>query len=97
MLGECQRVHFTFVFSLSEWVYGLLVAFGSCTGSPSFLSECVSWFLGRLFWLHWVSFCLSECLASLSRRWLGIFYARVSVSWVSWAPLLVVLGFLLLQ
>ena len=61
-LGECHRVHFSFVFSLSEWVYGLLVAFGGCTGSPSFLSECVSWFLGRLCWLHWVSFCLSECV-----------------------------------
>ena len=20
------------------------------------------WFLGRLYWLHWVSFCLSECV-----------------------------------
>ena len=57
-LGECQRVHFTFVFSLSEWVYGFLVAFGVCTGSPSFLSECLL---------------------------------------VSWSPLLVALGFLLLE
>lgn len=57
LLGECQRVHFTFVFSLSECVCGLLVAFGGCTGSPSFLSGCVSWFLGHLCWLYWVSFC----------------------------------------
>ena len=27
-----------------------------------FLSECVSWSLGRLCWLYWVSFCLSECV-----------------------------------
>ena len=40
-LGEFQRALFTFVFSWSECVYGLLVAFGGCTGSPSFLSECV--------------------------------------------------------
>ena len=40
-LGEFQRALFTFVFSWSECVYGLLVAFGGCTGSLSFLSECV--------------------------------------------------------
>ena len=31
------------------------------------MSVC-PWFLGPLYWLHWVSFCLS--LVSLSRRWL---------------------------
>ena len=42
------------------------------------LSECVSWFLGRLYWLYCVSLCLSECLVSLSRRWLRVFFAWVS-------------------
>ena len=43
-----------FVFLSRRW---LRVFFAS--------SECVSWFLGRLYWLHWVSFSLSECVLSL--------------------------------
>ena len=61
------------------------------------MSVCL-WFLGRLYWLHWVSFCLS--LVSLSRRWLRgpLFFLLEWVCFsVSWSPLLVVLGFLLLE
>ena len=105
-LGECRRALFTFVFSLLvfEWVsvsFGFLVSFVGCTGFP-FVPEwvclLVSWSLGRLCWLYWVSFCLSECvlLPLVVGGW-GIFFAWVSVSWVSWSPLLAVLGFLLLE
>ena len=62
----------------------------------SLFLECVClWFLGRLYWLHWVSFCLS--LVSLSRRWPRGPFAWMGVFLVSWSPLLVALGFLLLE
>lgn len=58
VVGRVSEGLFTFVSTLSECVYGLSDAFGGCTGSPSFLSECLL---------------------------------------VSWSPLLVALGFLLLK
>ena len=54
------------------------------------MSVCL-WFLGPLYWLHWVSFCLS--LVSLSRRWLR----GPCGFWFLWSPLLVALGLLLLE
>ena len=55
-------------------------------------SVCVSWFLSRLYWLHWVSFCLSECVLSLLV--VGGWGDPLLRSLVSWSPLLVALGFL---
>ena len=70
----------------------------SVAGEFSLLGWVCLGFLGRLCWLYWVSFCLSECvLLSLVVGGWGIFFAWVGVSWVSWSPLLVVLGFLLLE
>lgn len=35
------------------------------------MSGWVSGFLGRLYWLYWVSFCLSECVSGLSVAFVG--------------------------
>ena len=71
------------------------------------MSVCL-WFLGRLYWLHWVSFCLSACVfgflvafigctgfpSCLSECVSGLFLSVFSILLVSFS---LVFSFLLLE